>query len=425
MTIYKRKIIERIVLIVTCVAVVCAVLIIGIKRKYKVEIGEPIVIGSVEGATETLPWGFFQFPKLYYSTEGSIICQIAYKNDSIDSYDGKYLFYMSSNQGKHWDQVADKYNDTSLLMENECYLQGAEFVNAFESDLVEKYESVYKYDDKSLFDGSLISESDYSTKFNCIEYNPKQKTNDYFTSTIEWPHRPIRIINGLTCPSGMVMYPYSMHTSNSIIKENDGSLLMAVYSEGFDSETGEIVYNKHYNIYLFRSFDSARTWKYVGQILTKPIYCEEQKEGFCEPVLQILKNGIYFILMRTGSGAPLYCAYSYDQGSTWVDIQKFADIGVDPQLLQLNCGVTLASYGRPGIYIRTTDDIECKVWEKPQCILEDSPSCCYTSLIALNDNKALLAYSKFEYLDDNNTIIKRIIAREITISYYLEWQGLE
>ncbi len=120
------------------------------------------------------------------------------------------------------------------------------------------------------------------------------------------------------------------------------------------------------------------------------------------------------ILMRTGSGCQSFYARSTDGGKTWTKPLVFDKVGVLPQLLTLKCGVTLASYGRPGVFLRATDDPSGIEWQTPIDLCVKS-SCCYTSMIALDDRTALLAYSDFDYPDADGVPQKTLMLRRISI----------
>ena len=132
------------------------------------------------------------------------------------------------------------------------------------------------------------------------------------------------------------------------------------------------------------------------------------------------------MIMRTGSFSPSYCAWSRDKGQTWNDISVFAECGVDPQLLRLNCGMTIASFGRPGIYVKSSTDDGCREWNGPIKIDElgtergdgsEIGTCGYTSMVPIDDNTALLAYSEFYYpkRKEDEKMIKKIIIRKLTV----------
>ena len=83
----------------------------------------------------------------------------------------------------------------------------------------------------------------------------------------------------------------------------------------------------------------------------------------------------------------------------------FDTVGVLPQLLTLDCGVTLATYGRLGLFLRATGDASGVSWEQPiELELSEGPefrSCYYTHMIPLDKNTALLAYSDFHHPQPN------------------------
>ncbi len=399
------------------------------EKKFEIALQDSVVVAEdVYSGNLGEHWGYFQFPKLYYSSDNLLVCKVANKPDSFQEYGGQYEFFVSRDLGETWEETDNVPEDHTLKMQNGCYFQGPVLQNGFSTEIEKKYEPRYISEDDSvkLYYADDILEADYKRTFLCEEYNPVTGENSIFESRLNWPYQPVIIKDGMTLPPGNGMYHFRMHSDGIICKKNNGNLLMALYSRGFDAETGETSYGKHYNLYFFESSDSARTWNFVSQILTKPEHCEEEKDGFCEPNIICVGEGKYFVIFRSGSQSPSYAAYSDDDGYTWKSIQRFDKCGVDPQLLQLDCGITLASYGRPGNYIRATDDVDCLSWCDP--IRYDGYgdmdftkwgrfSCSYTSMVALDKNTALLAYSDFqrEKAKDDTSIIKSIVVRKIDI----------
>ncbi len=122
--------------------------------------------------------------------------------------------------------------------------------------------------------------------------------------------------------------------------------------------------------------------------------------------------------MRTqdynGNG-PMYYAVSMDNGYTWTEPKVFSSFGVLPQLLSLPCGVTLATYGCPGVFLRTTGDPEGLVWEDEITIIDHEYTCAYTSMCAVSDTEVLLAYSDFICPDAEGVLHKTVLVRKLEV----------
>ena len=391
-------------------------------NKFTIRMGEDIVVAQADGK-EKLEWGYFQFPRLSYGKQGEILLKIANKPDAYTDYQGKYLYYRSFDGGETWHECsAEDYHPRDTKMGNGRFFEGAVHRNALEKDMNYKSAS-YVFEEKQF--AVWHAENGTDNSFDCIEYDEEGGFNNVFESTLNMPWPSIIEDKGVVLPEGIGLYHYANHNPNIIINEEDGNLFLAYFNFGFD-ENGVVPYGRHYNIYFFRSSDSARTWEYVSQITTTKKICPDDKEGLCEPTLLIAPDGRYVCLMRTNSDSPGYISYSIDKGSTWTEPQLFDKVGVDPQMITLGCGVTIASYGRPGIFLRATDDPECIQWKKPVNLhvggktLEEAwnSSCCYTSLIPIDDYNALIAFSDFQYpSQDGNGVTKTILVKKINVEY--------
>ena len=100
----------------------------------------------------------------------------------------------------------------------------------------------------------------------------------------------------------------------------------------------------------------------------------------------------------------------------------------------LKCGVTLAVYGRPGIYVRATEDPSGLKWDAPVELMtpEDrSPlmnrrperpdfhqwagSCCNMTAAVIGDNKIVIAYSDFYVPDEKGIKRKTCLSQVIEV----------
>jgi hypothetical protein len=116
----------------------------------------------------------------------------------------------------------------------------------------------------------------------------------------------------------------------------------------------------------------------------------------------------------------LYWSRTVDSGQSWSHPHVFDDCGVWPRLLTLENGVTLAAYGRPGLYVRATADPAGLEWEEREVVVEPaegrSDTCSYSDLLALDGRTALLAYSDFNYADAQGQKRKSILVRTVTVT---------
>jgi len=125
---------------------------------------------------------------------------------------------------------------------------------------------------------------------------------------------------------------------------------------------------------------------------------------------------------------------SFDGGKTWEKPRLFDKCGVWPCLLVLDCGVTVAGYGRPGFFLRATEDPEAENWEDPIALIPyadrsgeannppEKPgddwkfgTCSYCDLLALSADEFLLAYSDFYYPDDAGIKRKAVLTRRVKV----------
>ena len=130
------------------------------------------------------------------------------------------------------------------------------------------------------------------------------------------------------------------------------------------------------------------------------------------------------MLMRTSSDSPMYSTVSHDKGKTWTKPEQFDYCGVLPQLLGLDCGVTIATYGRPDLFVTVTNDPTGDTWEEHiEVPLANAASkngfqksCFYTSLLKIDENSAWFVYTDFKYPNKDGVPVKSVILRKITVT---------
>jgi hypothetical protein len=125
------------------------------------------------------------------------------------------------------------------------------------------------------------------------------------------------------------------------IEMPDGSILMGVigYSPAGDKGNRAAV--------MLRSTDQGKSWSYLSTMASDP---GAKLGGFMEPGIVRTKTGrIVTGLRNHGTDHAIYVTYSDDDGKTWVPVRKTAMIGHPVDLIQLQDGRLMATYGiRPG-----------------------------------------------------------------------------
>ncbi len=175
---------------------------------------------------------------------------------------------------------------------------------------------------------------------------------------------------------------------------------------------------------ILRSTDNGHTFDLWSEIPYMPDPAADAKaderDGFTEPAVCFMPDGSALCLLRTTDGngvGPMYVSRSTDNGRTWSKPEVFDDLGVWPQMLTLKNGVTLAAYGRPGLYVRATSDPAGRCWEEKVEVVAPgalgSDTCSYSALLPLTDDTALIAYSDFNIPGPDGTPRKAIRVRTV------------
>ncbi len=416
------------------------------KDTYKVTVSEPRVVFRGEEGDQG--WGKHQFPSLKYTQSGKIRARWQYGEDRIGARGVKNCIYLSADGGLTWTE-GDETPRYTVQMKNGKYFAGfnrrptgmhvdlSAYTPAVtwsdHRDDVALYFLEDVKDEPTLAAADLLSLSFY-------EYDPETGKTEEVFATANWPFAPVvrhyqrdkdqAHVSSFTDAFGQ----NSMNTFSV-----DGVLYLCAYARGFNSsaKTREEAMLKIFDkcsVYVFCSEDSGRTWNFLSQVSSDDIpdmktrvkdetEASLEPNGPCEPKMIQMADGSFFMLIRTGYDNPLYAARSTDGCRSWSELYEFFAYGCLPQLLTLDCGVTLSTFGRPDLWMRYTYDPTGVEWEPAVQIPLTlngrkniwGNSCCYTNLLPLSDTKALLIYADFKYPNENGVGVRTILTREITV----------
>ncbi len=260
-------------------------------------------------------------------------------------------------------------------------------------------------------------------------YRIKAGTNEIVkeTAAVHWDNMPaLRTYQGVRRSWG-----------HKIACDKNGKMYMVAYS-GYVLPDGTLG-SKRFSVHILTSEDCGKNWYYLSTIP----YLEEYNnpncidiEGFNETALHFAENGDIFAVMRSGSLHPfikgdnehpapkLYCARSSDGGKSWKP-EPFYDFGICPVSTELECGTTILVSGRPGVYVRSTDDPNFENWNDPVFLVtvpEEEVygeyyeySCSNTGICAYDSNTAFVTYSNFKLDAPDGKRAKSILVQKITV----------
>lgn len=404
---------------------------------YKLHINDPIVIAR--GDPRINYWGPYQFPHSTPTADGGLFVSWGMGNDheagggvvagapNAVSHDG----------GKTWRPATEKdIRISDVLMPNGKFFLGFGHRDAFMFPHWEKYEGKEKCNGCGYRKVYLAKDiTEYAFEPSAYEYDPISGETTHFPIQVKWDSAAVtRMREGYLVP---VERSLSINNIVGTI-EMDGMLYHCTYCRGFEIDGTVTKYSGYDNVYVLRSADCGRTWEIYSSIMFEEEYFKFSNcDGFCEPMMERMPDGSVVMLMRSGdTDRPSYLTRSTDGCKTWSKPVQFDVRGVFPQILTLDCGVTLASYGRNGVWVRSSGDSSGLEWntpveiplsplEEPQTcpnhppsgpVSSHRPSCCYTSFLPLDETSALLIYTDFHYpTEDGNGFQKAILARKLTV----------
>ena len=385
------------------------------KNNVEIELGDPVVVSCAP--VEEKGWGPWQFPCIERLHDGRLFVQYHVKEDSAAAYGLSPGLAVSSDEGMTWEPVLG-VKDNGTLLSNGQRISGKS-LKSMHVDLLklpepvkikkESYGLTYKYYNcfdlpSELNDGWLLERYIPETGMNKTE---KAKVRILGETRIVAD-------NYFTFPS----FGFGRFRTDA-----NGTIFAPTYYlvRIKDKKIPEFFY-----FTLLVSKDQGYTWDISSEIEFQPDKQAdpmwEKRYGFTEADIGFMPDESIIVLLRTTDGngiGPLYKARSTDKGISWDKPEVFDDFGVLPQLLTLKNGICLASYGRPGLYIRATADIAGKCWgDKVEIVKAGTmgkDTCSYSDMIALDDSTAMIVYSDFNYPDKNGQIRKTILVRKVAV----------
>ena len=401
----------------------------GTGMSIKLKIDDPVI--AIMGPESSIGWGPFQFPELRKSPDGRLILKYHLGQDSCEEYGKDNGWLLSDDNGDSWhDALQDELPMIRSLsgtkLPNGKYIRSITPPNyPVDKDFYKTFSKRGRISEASgsgcgwAIPAEEIPQDLFPMGWQYGVYDPETGKEEVFFCELDYPGMNIHFLS-----TGSLVRPFPY---DNLCVAPDGTLWQATYH--FGRNPRNLGHTAPYLAsYFFQSLDYGRSFKLKSWIPYLPDTDQFpdafSADGFCEPFLSFLPDGNMITLIRSGSCTPSHIAYSYDGGNSWTKPEIFDRIGVFPQLLTLNCGVTLASYGRPGVFLRATDDPHGRRWDQPLEILPYTPveswvwgsdSCSYTGLLSIDSHTAILAYSDFRVKDTEGVNRKCLLVRKIHV----------
>lgn len=406
-----------------------------------ITVGEPVVVARAPADLNRAGggWGRWQFPTISRLADGQLLVTYSLEPDSYASYGKPVGSAYSSDDGKTWQTGEAKSRsqvEQGVLLPNGDRLKPVELTSLPAGDYklpasVCNFVCSYGYP-RSLYRADQLPREFRGWRFSRL---PKE-SNEWIEETAA-VHIPDELLHvtaenvrakpGVGQTDAVIAGPISRpYLWGKMRIASDRSLWGAAYIWRMHGD------RPRYSPIFLRSIDNGRTWTLAGEIPYRPKTDvdarAEARDGFTEPDYSFRPDGSLICLMRTMDGngpGPLFLTRSADFGKTWSPPVGFDSFGKTPQLLTLNNGVTVATYGAsggPGFFVvRATTDPDGLKWVPRITTAHSRPvpnswdTCGHTELVPLDDNSALMVYSDFNYLDENNVPRKTILVRRVHV----------
>lgn len=403
----------------------------------RLDISEPVIVaqGPAELSRGGAGWGRWQFPYLRPLGDGRLAVWFSVEPDSVESYGKPVAWALSSDSGQTWQMQP---NRPASEIEKGALLPNGDRLRAVQRSAVNA---------RGLALPTPVCEFTCSFGSTWAGYPADAAPATLTTWVFErlppggasWKHETPT----MTIPDRLCTLVIEQANVPGLSGEREGKVVLPVLQGKMrvapDGSLWAVTYDwrlqdgrARYMPVFLRSTDGGHAWQLQGVVpYSADVTIDPQAEtrdGFTEPDYEFMPDGSIICLMRTSDGCgvgPVLLARSTDGARTWSKPALFDTFGKMPQLMTLENGTTLASYGQSGgpghFVVRATCDPAGLMWSEPTKVTY-SPrdgdawdSCGHTEMAPLDDHTALIVYSDFNAPDGDGVKRKTILVRQIGV----------
>jgi len=361
-----------------------------------------VVVATSDKSYDDIGWGPYQFPEIF-NINGILYLEFHTEADSSLSYGKDKAHYISYDLGETWEETnligGVKLKDNTIIkpvVKPPIYLKDVLLPKPIYKVKIYNFDR-YVYDEKDI--SPLLSKW-YGLKGkigHLNEYEISVNHNNFCRYTSEG------------------VFPTNFFLRFYIDKEDNIWALQQRFL---------VDAPKNNHALFYKSTDNGKTFNLFSKIYYDEVFNDYgpnvTRVGFAEQSLTFIDKKNAFSLLRTTDGykvSPLYISYSSDGAKTWTYPTIFDNLGVWPNVVSLNNGAHIASYGRPGLFIR---GLYNNKWDKKRTTLIaplklQQDTCSYSATTTINDDTFIIAYSDFQHKISNGDKRKAIITRKIKV----------
>lgn len=384
------------------------------RTKVRISISEPVLVYQADEPTE---WGPYQFPSIGKASDGTLIVGWNMSQDSHKSYgnpNGRKLSpMMSKDNGRTWQTRDKNYNE--LRGVNKVRLRSGKIFTI----LTPASKDITKY---TGFPRALGKRGNMT--FYPMDKLPEEFQGVYISNGGQSIHAKLNDPGALRYAIDNLM---PVQWWGTIKELEDGTLVACTYPNYYLNSSGKVSPSQ---ICFYRSKDGGNEWTIIGKIPFNTEFNVEKADivrnygDYEEPAFEILADGTYICVMRTGMVTPMLKSFSYDKGMTWTVPEPFTPNGVDPSLLLLKNGMLVLASGRPGVQLRFSFDGKGITWSDPIELIpymhndgsfETNVSCGYPAILAESSNSFYIVYTDFTTKNQAGETRKSILFRRVVV----------